>query len=209
MTIQPGMVLRSLSSFRLKKFLSTIAACVCLVSVSGFAQTMFRTVDCTPYDQQMTCVSSVLNAGTGPRLSRTSLVALNHWMSRLHALPYRYSKRWKTPEEVQSAKMGDCKGKAVALYEKLRANGARHVRLVIGQHRAHDLRTHAWVEWETRQGTFLLDPTFNWAAAKTEQQDQFTYIPFYAYESGRKYRALNPAQMAPRYSFSAQVASHE
>ncbi len=163
----------------------------------------------TPYDQQMTRVSGVLNGGAGPRMSRTSLAALNQWMSRLRAMPYRYSGKWKTPAEVRSARMGDCKGKAIALYEKLRASGARHVRLVIGKHRAEDFRTHAWVEWETLQGTFLLDPTFNWTAAKTEQQDQSTYIPFYAYENGHKYRALNAALMAPQYSLSDQVASHE
>jgi predicted transglutaminase-like cysteine proteinase len=170
---------------------------------------MFLTVDCTPYDQQMVRVSNILNADTGPRISRTSLAALNHWISRLRAMPYHYSPRWRTPEEVKSARMGDCKGKAVALYEKLRANGARNVRLVIGKHRASDLRTHAWVEWETLQGTFLLDPTFNWTAAKTDHGDTSTYIPFYAYESGRKFRAFNPALMAPQYSLSAQVASRE
>jgi transglutaminase-like putative cysteine protease len=203
------MVLRSLPLFRAHRFFSTLIACSWLVSVSGFAQTMFLTVDCTPYDQQMTRVSNILNADTGPRISRTSLAALNHWMSRLRAMPYHYSPRWRTPEEMKSARMGDCKGKAVALYEKLRANGARNVRLVIGKHRASDLRTHAWVEWETLQGTFLLDPTFNWTAAKTDHADLSTYIPFYAYESGRKYRAFNPASMAPQYSLSAQVASRE
>jgi transglutaminase-like putative cysteine protease len=203
------MVLRSLSPLRAHRRFFALFACSWLTSVSGFAQTMFLTVDCTPYDAQMTRVSDVLNADTGPRICRTSLAALNHWISRLRAMPYYYSPRWRTPEEVNSAQVGDCKGKAVALYEELRANGARNVRLVIGKHRASDLRTHAWVEWETPQGTFLLDPTFNWTAAKTDHENTSTYIPFYAYESGRKYRAFNPALMSPQYSLSAQVASRE
>jgi hypothetical protein len=179
------------------------------MAVSCFAETMFFAVDSTPYDGQMTRVSQVLNAGGGPRLGQTSLVALNRWISRLRAMPYRYSKRWKTPGEVKSAKVGDCKGKAVVLYEELRANGARNVRLVIGKHRLEDLRTHAWVEWETRQGTYLLDPTFNWTAAKTDQRDASTYVPFYAYEGPHKYRALNPTLITPHYRLSNQVASQE
>jgi hypothetical protein len=170
---------------------------------------MFLTVNGTPYDQQMAPVSRVLNAGTGPQVSRTSLSALNLWMSRLRAMPYRYSTKWKTPAEVTSDHVADCKGKAIALYEKLRANGARHVRLVIGKHRANDLRTHAWVEWDTLRGTFLLDPTFHATPANTENRDRSTYIPFYAYESGHKYRAFDPARTAPHYSVSDQVASHE
>ena len=171
---------------------------------------MFLTVSGTPYDQQMTRVSDVLNAGTGPRVSRTSLVALNQWISGLRAMPYQYSPRWKTPVEVQSTRSGDCKAKAIALYEKLRENGARHVRLVIGKHRASDFRTHAWIEWETLQGTFLLDPTFNWTATRTEEQNRSSYIPFYAYESGHKYRAFNPS-LGPRRSLPGDqvVASRE
>lgn len=209
MVVHSRMVSRSLSPFRSKRCLAALTACACLVSVSCFAQTTFLTVDCTPYDQQMTPVWVVLNAGTGPGLRQTSLFALNQWMSQLRAMPYCYSKRWKTPAEVNADKMGDCKGKAVALYEKLLANGAHNLRLVIGKHRADDLRTHAWVEWETLQGTFLLDPTLNWTATKTERQDKSTYIPLYAYESGHKYRALNTALAARRYSFNDQVASRE
>ena len=195
--------------FRSKRYLAALTVCAFLVSASCFAQTTFLAVDRTPYDKQMTRVSVVLNASANPRPRQTSLVALNQWMLRLRALPYRYSKRWKTPSEVNSARRGDCKGKAVALYEKLRENGACNVRLVIGKHRARDLRTHAWLEWETTQGTFLLDPTLNWTATKTESQNKSTYIPLYAYENGHKYRAFNPALMTARTPFSHQVASRE
>lgn len=178
-----------------------------LVSISCFAQTTFLSVECTPYDEQMASVSPVLKASTDPKPDQTSLVAINQWMIQLRAMPYCYSKRWKTPVEVNSEMTGDCKGKAVALYEKLRANGARDARLIIGRLRARDRRTHAWVEWETGQQTFLLDPTLNWTATRAERQDKSTYIPLYAYEGGHKYRAFNPALMAPQDSLSRQVAS--
>jgi len=150
-----------------------------------------------------------LNADIPLKSEAASLSTLNDWMRRLRAMPYRYSKTWKTPAELNSDRMGDCKGKAVALYEKLLVNGARNVRLVIGKHRTSSLRTHAWVEWETEQGTLLLDPTLNWTATKTEAQDESTYVPLYAYENGRKYRALNSALIARHNSLSDQVASRE
>lgn len=155
----------------------------------------------------MARVSAVLNATINPTPSQTSLEDINEWMSQLRAMPYRYSKKWNTPAEVNSARQGDCKGKAVALYEKLRERGADNVRLVIGKRRAAARRTHAWIEWEAAEGTFLLDPTLNWTAARREEHDNSTYIPLYAFESGHKYRAFNPALMSPQDSFSRQVAS--
>jgi hypothetical protein len=209
MIVHSGMISSSRLSFRFKRCLPALTACAFLVSASCLAQPMFLTVASTPYDQQMATVWVFLNADTAPRPAQTSLSTLNDWMRRLRAMPYRYTNRWKTPAEVNSDKTGDCKGKAVALYEKLLVNGAHHLRLVIGKHRADDLRTHAWVEWETLQGTFLLDPTLNWTATKTDCQDKSTYIPLYAYENGHKYRALNSALIARRYSLSDQVASRE
>jgi hypothetical protein len=44
------------------------------------------------------------------------------------------------------------------------------------------------VEWQTRIGTLLLDPTFNWNAA-IKLRNRRTYIAFYEYESGHKYQA--------------------
>jgi hypothetical protein len=203
------MISSSRSLFRFKRCLAVLAAGASLVAASCFAQTTFLTVASTPYDQQMAPVWGFLNADIPTRSGETPLSTLNDWMSQLRAMPYRYSKKWKTPAEVNSDRMGDCKGKAVVLYEKLLVNGAHNVRLVIGKHRTTSLRTHAWVEWETLQGTLLLDPTLNWTVTKTDCQDRSTYIPLYAYENGRKYRALNSALIGRHYPLSDQVASRE
>jgi len=197
------------SSSPFKKCVAALVAFGSVVSTPSFGHTMFLTVASTPYDNQMAPVWVFLNADIPAKSEGTSLSALNDWMRRLRAMPYRYSKTWKTPTEVNSDRMGDCKGKAVALYEKLLVNGAHNVRLVIGKHRTTALMTHAWVEWETLQGTLLLDPTLNWTATKTECKDESTYIPLYAYENGRKYRALNSTLIAKRNSLSDQVASRE
>lgn len=166
-----------------------LAVCFGLSAASGLAQPVFFTVASTPYDRQMSPISPVLNSPAGPPVRRTSLTTLNQWMNGLRAIPYRYSLQWKTPAQVNTDVAADCKGKAILLYAILRANGATHVRFVIGKHHAADLRTHAWLEWDTTHGTLLLDPTFNNAVQRVEEHDPTTYVPHYAYNGSQKYRA--------------------
>jgi hypothetical protein len=177
------------SFFRRVGFVPLLAACLGLNAASCFAQPIFFTVASTPYDRQMNPISPVLSSPAGPPAGRTSLATLNQWMTSLRAIPYRYSLQWKTPAQVNSDVAADCKGKAILLYAILRANGATHVRFVIGKHHAADLRTHAWLEWDTTRGIYLLDPTFNNAVQRVEEQDPATYVPHYAYNGSRKYRA--------------------
>ena len=112
-------------------------------------------------------------------------------MNNLREIPYRYSKQWQTPHEVNVTRRADCKGKAMALYEMMHRFGATDVRFVIGRHRAGDWFTHAWLEWETAYGRYVLDPTFNRQAVVIERANSSKYIPLYAYEGAIRYRALN------------------
>jgi transglutaminase superfamily protein len=189
LNISPEMFL-SRSSFRLSISLSVLAVCLGLNAVPALAQPLFLTVASTPYDRQMSPISPVLNSVTGPPATHTSLATINQWITSLRAIPYQYSLQWKTPSQVASDAAADCKGKAILLYAILRSNGATHVRFVIGKHRATDLRTHAWLEWDTTSGTYLLDPTFNKTIERIERQDPSTYIPHYAYNGSQKYRAI-------------------
>ncbi len=155
---------------------------------AGFAQSTFFEVASTPYDHQMERVHPTLATRSTYGIYGPSLSAVNQWMTALRAMPYRYSRKWQTPFEVETAKVGDCKGKALVLYHQMQSNGATHVRLVIGKRWAYDSLTHAWLEWQTKVGTLLLDPTFNWNAA-FKLRDPRTYIAFYEYEGRHKYRA--------------------
>jgi hypothetical protein len=179
----------SLSPFRLLGFVSVLVAGLGANAIPCSAQPSFFMVASTPYDRQMSPISPVLNSPPGPLAGRTSLTTLNQWMTSLRAIRYRYSPQWKTPAQVNSDVVADCKGKAILLYAILRANGATHVRFVIGKHHLADLRTHAWLEWDTTSGTYLLDPTFNNGIERITMQDPETYIPQYAYNGSRKYRA--------------------
>lgn len=173
-----------------------LLACFCLAPAYCFAQPTFFPVEATPYDHQMLRVQPVLGAVGAKPAGRISLTVVNQWMEKLRRIPYRYSKQWQTPREVGTQKMADCKGKAMALYEIMHGMGATHVRFVIGRHRAGDWVTHAWLEWETVKGTYVLDPTFNRQPVMTERESPTQYIPLYAYEGEVRYRALNASPIA-------------
>ena len=184
------MLLISLSPLRFRKCLGSVVVCIGFTSICCFAHTMFFAVDSTPYDHQMARVYPNLLPAARYPATWVSLMTINQWVSALRAMPYQYSRQWKTPAEVQSEQAADCKGKALLLYEKMQAMGARNFRLVIGKRRADALQTHAWVEWDTQIGTWLLDPTFNWTIIP-EVHDGSHYIPFYAYDGAYKYQATN------------------
>src|ERR1700730_17532838 len=187
LNISSEMFFISLSRFRLMGLIS-LAACLGSNAIPCSAQTIFLPVASTPYDHQMSPISPVLNSSAGPLAGRASLTTINHWITSLRAIPYKYSPQWKTPAQVNSDAAADCKGKAILLYAILRGCGATHLRFVIGIHHLGDLRTHAWLEWDTTSGTYLLDPTFNRAVERVTERDPTTYIPHYAYYGPRKYR---------------------
>ena len=147
-------------------------------------------VDSTPYDRQMSRIRPILiSSGQSSGGSRVSVALVNHWMEDLRDIPYGYQMEWKTPVEVQSRRPADCKGKAVALYQRMQANGAKNVRLVIGKRAPSSRMTHAWLVWETENGSYVLDPTFNWMACRSEQVGRRSYVPLYAYAGSKKFRA--------------------
>jgi len=117
-------------------------------------------------------------------------------MEELRLIPYGFSEIWKTPEEVETSPIADCKGKAVALYERMKSRGASSVRLVIGKRTFASRSTHAWLEWTTANGTYVLDPTINWMAYKADQIGSGAYIPFYAYSGRQKYRVASSTLVA-------------
>jgi len=150
--------------------LALIAALISFSTISCFAESVFLSVNSTPYDRQMTRIQPVL-------------------FTKSTAHKDGFSPQWKTPAEVEAATFADCKGKAVALYQKMSSSGAQNVRLVIGRRTSTSRKTHAWLEWNTDSGSYVLDPTINWSAYRTAEVDSHSYIPLYAYAGSRKYRA--------------------
>ena len=189
------MILISISPYPPKKLLLLVAALICLSCFTCFGESVYLKVNSTPYDKQMTRIRSVLFTKTVSK-DDLSLGTVNRWIEGLREIPYGFSQEWKTPAEVESGPVADCKGKAVALYERMQAHGAENIRLVIGRRTSVSRRTHAWLEWTTDSGTYVLDPTINWAASRTDRMGSRSYIPLYAYAGARKYRASAAALYA-------------
>jgi predicted transglutaminase-like cysteine proteinase len=175
----------------MKKTLLLSSLFLALAASSSFADALLFTVNSTPYDRQMARIRPVLTASSHAAGSQVSVAIVNQWMSDLRSIPYGFTTFWKTPAEAQSGAPADCKAKAVALYDKMRENGATNVRLVIGKRTAASRQTHAWLAWDTESGSYLLDPTFNWAACTTAQVGKRNYQPLYAYAGSKKFRAAS------------------
>lgn len=183
------MILISLQPFALKKVFAFLAVVLGFSTASCFAASLFLSVESTPYDRQMSRVRPIITASRGAQAHDVSMTLVNHWMEDLRGIPYGFHMEWKTPEEVESGQSADCKGKAVALYQKMKENGAKNVRLVIGRRAPTSKVTHAWLVWETEQGDYVLDPTFNWMARRADEIGDRSYVPLYAFAGNRKYKA--------------------
>jgi predicted transglutaminase-like cysteine proteinase len=190
------MVFINLTPFVPRRLFLFFAAATCLSCVSCFAQPVFFAVTSTPYDNQMIRVHAVLQGTRAARNTEISLRLINHWIENLRAIPYGFSTQWKTPAEVESGAVADCKGKAVALYEKMRSSGASNFRLVIGRRTSSSRSTHTWLEWSTSSGTYVLDPTINWMAYRIDEVGKDRYLPFYAFSGSHKFGAATATLLA-------------
>ncbi|MEO7168540.1 MAG: hypothetical protein ABI016_16090 [Chthoniobacterales bacterium] len=190
------MIFISINPFALKRFFFFLLAAIGFSCVSCFGQSVLLSVKKTPYDNQMSRIQPVLASETRRDHSDVSLGMVNYWIGNLRSIPYGFTKEWKTPAETQSGAPADCKAKAVALYDMMQAHGATKVRLVIGKRTVSSRSTHAWVEWNTQTGSYVLDPTINWKAFSTTRVGARSYIPLYAFEGARKFRATSSALYA-------------
>ena len=183
------MVLISLAPFPLKRAFALTLALLTFSTVTSFATPLLLSVKRTPYDRQMVRIQPILSTPAATNHRDVSLLAVNHWIWELRLIPYRFSMEWKTPAELAHEPAGDCKSKAVALYQRMRENGARELRLVIGRRAPTSRSTHTWVEWTTASATYVLDPTINWAAQRVNEIADNSYVPYYAYTGSQRYRA--------------------
>jgi len=190
------MITVSISPYRFRRIFLFIVFLASLASLSCFAGSTFLPVSNTPYDHQMGRIRPVLCSKTAASKEMVSLSLVNHWIQDLRAIPYGFAMEWKTPSEVESGQAADCKGKAVALYDMMHSRGAQNVRLVIGKRSWMSSKTHAWLEWTTDGGTYVLDPTINWSAERADRVGRSSYIPLYAFSGNQKYRASSSTLVA-------------
>ena len=190
------MILISLNPFVLKRFLFVLLALAGLSCASCFGESLFVSVNSTPYDRQMNRIQPVLVSDYRNNHDQVTLRLVNKWIGDLRAIPYGFTKVWKTPSETRSGVSADCKAKAVALYQRMTEHGVTDLRLVIGKRSPRSRSTHAWVEWEAGGDSYVLDPTMNWMAYRSADVGSSSYVPYYAFVGGRKYRAAGSTLVA-------------
>jgi len=190
------MIFVSINPFALRRFFFFFLAAIGLSCVSCFGQSILLAVKTTPYDKQMSRIRLVLTADFPDGGDKVSLGMVNRWIGDLRSIPYGFTKEWKTPTETQFSSSADCKAKAVALYDRMQMHGATNLRLIIGKRTASSRSTHAWLEWNTPNGTYVLDPTINWRACPGRDLGRHSYIPLYAFEGTRKFRVVPTTLMA-------------
>jgi hypothetical protein len=183
------MIFISINPFALKRFFFFFLAVIGLTCASCFGESLLLSVKSTPYDNQMSRIRPVLLSQSHPTLGGVSLGMVDRWIGDLRSIPYGFTREWKTPAETQSGAPADCKAKSVALYKTMLEHGASNVRLVIGKRTSTSRSTHAWLEWDSDAGTYVLDPTIHWRAFRASEERRRSYIPFYAFEGSRKYQA--------------------
>ena len=174
----------------MKKLLFS-AAILALSASASFADALLFTVSNTPYDKQMSRIRPIIENTASRGSNGVSMQIVNEWMTDLREIPYGYALYWKTPSETLSGEPADCKAKSVVLYQRMKAAGATNVRLVIGKRTPTSRMTHAWLAWETDEGNFVLDPTFDYTAKKAEKVGKRNYQPLYAYAGSKKFRAAS------------------
>jgi hypothetical protein len=118
-------------------------------------------VSATPYDSQMQPILPILESdsrdGTSPGVT---IPQVNRWMRQLRNIPYHYISSWAGCANVDTRGTADCKGKALALYQRMKASGATGLYLMIGLKDSDSSQTHVWLLWKYGGSLYNLDPTF-------------------------------------------------
>jgi hypothetical protein len=161
----------------------------------------------TPYDRYFNSVRAVI-ANLEPR--EATMVTVCHLMKVGHSFTYlsRDPYRPDPPRLTEAQHSGDCKSKALWLYDSLADAGAL---FVIGKSEKNVSTSHAWVYWRGGGRWWILDCTdrSDPIAADTVSPDR--YVPYYSYGKNGTYRHkatwVGPAEKSPAGS-TAAVGTH-
>ena len=93
------MIFISLQPFAVKRVFLLVAAIVGLLTASCFADSVFLTVDSTPYDRQMGRIRpAILSLKSNRSEDQISLALVNHWIENLRGIPGGFSREWNTTQ---------------------------------------------------------------------------------------------------------------
>lgn len=145
-----------------------------------------RTAD-TPYDRYSGSVRTVISRVERRPLNMTRARTL---MNEAHDFRYRQAGdpyRAALPETTAATHVGDCKAKALWLYDQLGDPSALYV---IGKTFKGTKSNHAWLYWRCDSRWWILDPTNRSAPVPVDSMPVDRYVPYYSFGKEGAYRHL-------------------
>ena len=138
----------------------------------------------TPYDRYLGVVRGVIS-NLAERASSISLAC--KLMREAHGFRYtaRDPYRADAPSVTAARRAGDCKSKALWLYDRLGDPGALYV---IGKATRRARSSHAWVYWRYQSRWWILDPTNRAAPIAADSVSADRYVPYYSFARSGTYR---------------------
>lgn len=162
----------------------------------------------TPYDRYLGPVRSVI-ANIPDR--GNSIGAACSFMREAHAFRYATRDPYRAdPPAVTAARhSGDCKSKALWLYDRLGDPSALYV---IGKVAKGAKASHAWVYWRYESRWWILDPTNRAAPIAADSIARDRYVPYYSFGKDGSFRHPATQLLLAQNEFAASntpaVASH-
>jgi hypothetical protein len=138
----------------------------------------------TPYDRYFGSVRAVV-ANLEPQ--RTTMAAACHFMKVGYSFQYitRDPYRPDPPKLTEAQRAGDCKSKALWLYDNLADAGAL---FAIGKAEKNSRTSHAWVYWRNGGRWWILDCTDRIDPIAADSVASDRYIPYYSFGKNGAYR---------------------
>lgn len=138
----------------------------------------------TPYDRYFGSVRAVLSSlGTeGVSMARAChLMKVGYRFRYITRDPYRPD----PPKLTEAQRSGDCKSKALWLFDNLADSGAL---FVIGKAEKNSRTSHAWVYWRNGNRWWILDCTDRLDPIAADSVSPDRYIPYYSFGKSGTYR---------------------
>jgi len=138
----------------------------------------------TPYDRYLGVVRDVIDEVQD---TDSSVGAACRLMREAHSFRYVAQDPYRAnPPAVTSARRaGDCKAKALWLYDRLGDPGALYV---IGKVTKRAQSSHAWVYWRYQSRWWILDPTNRSGPLAADSVSSSRYVPYYSLGKSGTYR---------------------
>ena len=163
---------------------------------AGAREVALQPTSFTPYDRYLGTVRSViaeLDARNADMRLACDLMRLGHGFRYTSAEPYRAA----LPSRTAAGRAGDCKAKALWLYDRLGDPAALYV---IGKLERGSQSSHAWVYWRNQERWWILDPTSRGVPIAADSVSSRRYVPYYSFGKSGAFRH-------PATSLTLQIAA--